>query len=167
MKNLQQIIRSYGSKTTMGTCCNSNPLMKEWMYGEKESPCTIPPLFANHNQDESTRTITHSIQNNHPYTLQMTVLATVIVANGSTSFTEIYYGSNNPYGNNPFQVAVNNCVSTGIISFTVNPSDKVWFHHVGENRQCYHVHYHCTYTIDRTNCFFEFDVNLQSNKNHC
>lgn len=166
MKNLQQIIRGYGSKTTMGTCCNSNPLMKEWMFGEKW-PCGIPPLFANHNQDESTSTITHSIHNNHPYTLQMTVLATVIVANGSTSSTQIYYGDLSPYFNNPFQLAVNNCVSTGLISFTVNPGDKVWFHHVGQTNQCYHVHYHCIYSIDGTDCNFEFDVNLQSNKHHC
>lgn len=166
MKNLQQIVRNYGSKTTTGTCCNSNPLMKEWMFGEKWA-CGIPPLFADHNQDESTKTILHSVHNNHPYTLQMSVLATVITANGSTSKTLVYYGSGSPHFNNPFQLAVNNCVSTGLITFTVNPGDKVWFDHLGQTNQCYNVNYHCVYSIDGTDCNYEFDVHLWSNKNHC
>lgn len=166
MKNLQQIIRNYGNKTQMGTCCNSTGLMKEWMFGEKQA-CGISPLFADHNQEESTKTIVHSIYNNHPYTLQMDVLATVIVANGSTSKTLIYYGSATPYFNNPFLFAVNNCVSLGLISFIINPGDKVWFEHSGQTSQCYEVDYHCSYSIVGTDCAFEFDVHLLSNKNHC
>jgi len=33
MKNLQNIVRGYGSKMQGGACCNGTPLMNQWMFG--------------------------------------------------------------------------------------------------------------------------------------
>lgn len=42
MRNLRSIVNSYGNKMQGGTCCNGNPLMKEWMSGGgagNQEPC--------------------------------------------------------------------------------------------------------------------------------
>jgi len=166
MKNLQQIVRNYGSKTQGGTCCNSNPLMKEWMFDGLNVGCDIPPLFANHNQEESTKTIVHSVHNNHPYTLTFNVVAVVDVFLNSQD-SKVFYGDLNPYSSNPSQVIILNGVAQPITPFVLNPGDKLWFYHSGASNACSAAWYYASYSIAGTSCNYEFDVYLKTGKNHC
>lgn len=166
MKNLQQIVRNYGSKTQGGACCNSNPLMKEWMFDGLNVGCDIPPLFADHNQEEATKTIVHSVHNNHPYTLTFNVVAVPDIFLSSQE-SRIYYGGGTPYSNNPYQVIVDTGNPITITPFTVLPGEKVWFYHKGDANVCSAYYYYATYTINGTSCEFSFQVYLETSKNNC